>query len=78
MTPQFREETNVIMHIIRCCKLYEIEPIVCTSMDPSDSEEEVPYLEKCILNCVNYRFMDLCLQILLGFSFYDNCWNIDA
>lgn len=36
----FGEECNVLQHIIRRAKYYDIEPIVCTSTDPTDDSIE--------------------------------------
>jgi spore coat polysaccharide biosynthesis protein SpsF len=36
----FGENCNVLQHIIRRANHYEIEPIICTSIDPSDDEIE--------------------------------------
>jgi spore coat polysaccharide biosynthesis protein SpsF len=36
----FGEECNVLQHIIRRAKHYDIDPIVCTSVDPSDDSIE--------------------------------------
>ena len=75
----FGKDTNVIKHIIRRCKLYEIEPIVCTSIDPSDDVliktahvEGVKYFRGSLINKLK-RWADCCVAFGI-----DSFHSVDA
>ena len=64
----FGNNTNVIEHIIRRCKLYDIEPIICTSSDPSDDilidiaiKEGIKYFRGSLINKLK-RWADCCTE----------------
>jgi spore coat polysaccharide biosynthesis protein SpsF (cytidylyltransferase family) len=59
-------ESNVLVHIVKRSKHYDLEPIVCTTVDSTDDIiEEIAYREsvKCFRGSVNHklkRWLDCC------------------